>query len=355
MPGLDAIRGLAALGVLLSHYKAHFNAVPLYPVLFPFYWGGGYLVDVFFVLSGFLLGRLYRTEAQWRGFLFKRIVRLFPLHWATLVVVTLLQRAYVARTGTPFVFRADDVRLFVLNLGLLQNVGFEGLAGFSFNGPSWSISVEWLVNLVFLALLFVPRRRVWIATALAAGAVLGLWMVNGRLAGFGVWGGVLTSPVLRGTYGFFVGVCLAELVSPAARQRYVWDVAGVACAALIVFLLGHPIWLESAVTEFGLVGVLTPALIASCSHGVWLARVTRWRPLVWLGDVSFSVYLWHFPIQIVFALLVARGWSIPYDAEMTLLIFVAVTYLVGDASWRWFEVPVQRRARRSRLARRALG
>src|SRR5436853_7347798 len=133
MPGLDAIRGLAALGVLLSHYKAHFNAVPLYPVFFPFYWGGGYLVDVFFVLSGFLLGRLYRTEAQWRGFLFKRVVRLFPLHWATLVVVTLLQRAYVARTGIPFVFRADDVRVFVLNLGLLQNGGLEGLGGFSFH------------------------------------------------------------------------------------------------------------------------------------------------------------------------------------------------------------------------------
>lgn len=353
--GLDAIRGCAAFGVLVWHYKAHFNATPLQSYLLPFFTSGGYMVDVFFVLSGFLLGRLYRERAQCRTFLWKRIIRLFPLHWATLVVVAVLQQIYFGQTGKFFIYPINDLWHFVLNLGLLQTVGLEPLIVFSFNGPSWSISIEWATNLIFVVVLLFPRLRIPLATVLAVGAAVGCWMVNGRMSGFGVLGGWLTSSVLRGVFGFFTGVCLTALLPPWLRRRRVWDVVGIASGALLVFLLAHPAALIGAWPEFALVGVLTPLLIAACSHGTMLARLTMWRPLVWLGDVSFSVYLWHFPIQLCFALAVARGWRIDYGSPAVFAAFLGLTYLIGDLSWRYLERPIQRAANGSRLRQLFVG
>ena len=101
--GLDALRGLSALGVLFWHYGAHFGVTPLATWLSPFYTAGLYLVDVFFVLSGFLLGTLYIEPSIWRAFLFKRVTRLFPLHWMTLIVVAMLQHWYTQVTGAGFI------------------------------------------------------------------------------------------------------------------------------------------------------------------------------------------------------------------------------------------------------------
>jgi peptidoglycan/LPS O-acetylase OafA/YrhL len=161
--------------------------------------------------------------------------------------------------------------------------------------------------------------------------------------------------VLRGAYGFFAGVCVAELLPRDLRKGPAWDVVGMTCAALFWFLLGHLPSLTGAWQEFALVGGLTPALIAACSHGTVLSRVTDWRPLVWLGNVSFSVYLWHFPVQICLALLVSRGWPIRYDTVGALAGFLVLTYVIGHLSWRWFEKPVQHAVTRSRLGRALAG
>lgn len=353
--GLDAIRGCAAFGVLVWHYKAHFSATPLQAYLLPFFTSGGYMVDVFFVLSGFLLGRLYRERAQCRTFLWKRIIRLFPLHWTTLVIVALLQQFYFARTGKFFIYQTNDLWHFVLNLGLLQNVGLEPLIIFSFNGPAWSISIEWATNLIFVVVLLFPRFRIPLAALLAVGSAVGCWVANDRLSGFGALGGWLPSSVLRGVYGFFTGVCLTALLPRGLPRHRIWDAVGIGSGGLMLFLLAHPMWLIGSWPEFALVGVLTPVLIASCSHGPMLTRVTMWRPLVWLGDVSFSVYLWHFPVQLCLALLVARGWRINYGSPAVFAVFLGLTYLIGDLSWRYLERPIQRAANGSRFRRLFVG
>jgi peptidoglycan/LPS O-acetylase OafA/YrhL len=100
-----------------------------------------------------------------------------------------------------------------------------------------------------------------------------------------------------------------------------------------------------------MVVVLVPALLVGSSRGVFLTRLSLWRPLTWLGDVSFSVYLWHFPIQIFFALMVAYGAPLNYASYRSFAAFVCATYVVGHLSWKHLEQPLQRAAGASMMGR----
>lgn len=347
MPGLDALRGLSAFGVLLWHYGAHFSASPLLDWFRPFYTAGLYLVDVFFVLSGFLLGHLYRHRDDWKPFLFKRAIRLFPLHWTTLIVVAILQSFYLGRQGSYFVYPVNDLDHFVLNLGLLQYVGLQ--QGFSFNGPSWSISVEWIANLVFLPVLLLCRFRRGLSALLALGAGVGLWVLHRHLIGSGILWGWLDAAVLRGIFGFFAGVYLAEVLPAKSNFPRAYDALGVLAATILLVFMNRPGWQRLPGIDFVAIGLLVPALVAACSRGTVLARLSLWRPLVWLGDVSFSVYLWHFPLQVLFALILAYGVGIDYSSPWILALFVGLSYLLGHLSWIFLEKPAQRLARNSRI------
>lgn len=355
LPGLDALRGMAALGVLFWHYGGHFGATPLAGLFHPFYTAGLYLVDVFFVLSGFLLGHLYVDAGVWKSFLFKRVTRLFPLHWTTLLVVAGLQLAHQALVGHSFVYANNDGFHFLLNLGLLQHSGLQ--AGFSFNGPGWSISVEWLVNLLFLALLALPRAHHAAAFGLAGAALIALVLGQGHLIGQGLLWGSIDAGLLRGVFGFFIGVGVARLFPSRAPVPSTggwfrpWDGVGVVATLVLLGFMGSPTAQATPLVDFAVIGLAIPLLVIACSRGPALAAACRWRPLVWLGDVSFSVYLWHFPLQILFALAHAAGWIPSYDSVAVLAGFLALSYLLGHLSWRHFERPVQDLARHSALGR----
>ena len=346
LAGLDALRGLAALGVLFWHYGAHFNATPLADWLSPFYNAGLYLVDVFFVLSGFLLGTLYSEPSSWRAFLFKRMARLFPLHWVTLVVVAVLQHWYMQLTGAGFIYTYNDSLHFFLNLGLLQYVGLQ--EGFSFNGPAWSISVEWLVNLIFVMLLLLPRLRGALTATLVIGSATSLWFLGGRVIESSSLWGWLDPALVRGVFGFFTGVGLASIMQSKPALSHLWDGIGLtAGATLIVFMNNRELQQMSGV-DFAIVGLAIPGMVAGFINGATLVRVSQWRGLVWLGEVSFSVYLWHFPAQIVMGMIVACGTEIQFTSTWVLVGFITTCYVVGHLSFVFLERPAQRFATESK-------
>ncbi len=89
---LDAMRGVAAIGVLFSHYSGHFHSKPLYWLFSPFYFVGNYSVDFFFVLSGFVLARVYFQEDRRYKLgenVVRRIARIYPLYLLTLLIAAI--------------------------------------------------------------------------------------------------------------------------------------------------------------------------------------------------------------------------------------------------------------------------
>lgn len=184
---IDICRGVAAFSVLTWHYQHFFYAgagnlfppqsrpnQPFYSVLWPLYEQGGLAVQFFWLLSGFVFAATYldRPVNGW-WFVANRVARLYPLHFATLCLVALLQYLSWVSVGHFQIYPFNDAFHFVLNLFMAQFWGFQ--SGYSFNAPTWSISVEVVIYAVFLASLPVLKKSpLPVAVSCAGIAVLAM-------------------------------------------------------------------------------------------------------------------------------------------------------------------------------------
>ena len=172
------LRGIAALSVLIWHYQHFFftdpntfdvSQQPFYPLIQIFYLNGYFAVQLFWAISGFVLCHSYmsRTESSWRQFFWARFSRLYPLHLITLTTVAALQLLNQQILGSFSIYEYNDAKHFVFNVFFMQGWGFTD--GFSFNAPTWSVSVEIVVYVMFFILLkTLKRTRLFGAIALLA-------------------------------------------------------------------------------------------------------------------------------------------------------------------------------------------
>jgi len=286
-PELESLRGLAALLVMLYHLPAWIPGYESLPVI-----SHGYLmVDLFFVLSGFVIALHYhdriRNSAQFFYFMKLRWIRLYPVHFVFLVLFLLLECAkWVAHRhgmgGAEFqAFSQNGWTGLVQHFFLVQGLGiFPGGAG-TFNGPSWSISTEFYTYALFAAAGLMMNRRpaAFVLALLALGAIL----FNGA------WGGWIGQyeEFLRCIYGFFVGVLAFEFrqlgAKIAAHQLVRWLVP-----LLILALLASPVRVDTGVAIIvPLSGLMIWCLLQSHS------RALNLPPVKWLGVVSYSLYMSH--------------------------------------------------------------
>ena len=270
-----------------------------------------------------------------------RLSRLYPLHLVTLLAVAVGQAIYWHLNHSYFVIRYNDAYHFVLNLLFASSWGLE--KDHSFNGPFWSVSVEALLYAVFFIVCYLrpPRLRL---TLLMCGLGLALWP--------------LYPPVAHGIFCFFLGgaVCLAYRRTPPLRRP----------GLLLALLL--PLWLipllaaaipavASAPRFAPLASMLMRALVfpgTIYALAVYeCARGTFGKPLAILGDISYSTYLLHFPLQLALVLgASACGIGLgAFRSAYALLGFMALLLAISYASHRGLEMPAQRWMRRRWLRR----
>lgn len=349
IPGLDGIRALAILGVLVFHFT---------PTVLP----GGFLgVDVFFVVSGFLITTLLLRELHARGrvdlprFWLRRARRLLPA-LVTVVVVSV---------GTARLVGGDllvDIGRQAFGALTFSTNWVEIAAGASyFHSTSpllfvnfWSLAVEeqfylfWPFLLVLLlALTRTTRQRLLLVggAVVASAGLMALLFTPGEDA----------TRVYYGTdthlFGLMLGIGLAlAWASPqrawlrtAAWRR--WRTAAVVAALGVLVLLMATLTDGSAWTFRGgilLACVATTVLVAGLlEHPSGWRRTMELRPLAWLGQRSYGIYLWHWPVLMIAATLfpfapgTTRGWVVLASA-------LVVTLGVSEASHRWIETPVRR-------------
>ncbi len=329
---LDSLRGIAALAVVLWHYRVHFQATPLFEMLAPFYLRGFLAVDFFFVLSGFVLARTYWREAR-RSFLIhnvlERVARLYPLHVATLLVVAIGQWLLVKQLNeNQFIYQFNDLYHFALNLGLINYLGMQ--EGYSFNGPSWSISTEFFANIIFLIVIVFPRR-------VALTTFFGLMLASAT-----VLRGIMDPTILRTLIGFFVGVILFEVFYPLAKNLRSGIYDFLFFATTIAFLLyaalpwernyrGQDFWVDM---------ILFPAIVIAAPTGRFSSAVLSYRPFVFLGNISYSIYLIHFPVQLALKILEScLSFRFPYESIAFLAVFLVLTIGCATITYQYIEVP----------------
>jgi peptidoglycan/LPS O-acetylase OafA/YrhL len=363
IPELDGLRGCAILLVILCHYIGNAKHAELgfwwhrFLSGFTLGWSG---VDLFFVLSGFLIGGILldaRTAPHYfRAFYMRRVYRILPIYY----VWTLLFGVLVA--GDPLFFPGgfpiskDDLLRVPVQLLFLQNV-FIGMPAFTWVwfAVTWSLAVEEQFYLLAPPLIRLLSLRNLVA-------VLGVTILVApflRFAFFRYW-----SP---GTYAAtFVMPCRADTLAwgillalgwrNAAFRNYIQEHGALLRSALLslavvlcplVWWFVHPL---NAVTVT--IGYTVLAIFYSCLLLVvisqktgWLAGVMRWKALGALGTISYCVYVIHLTFNHLTHWLVLHAEPQIYNLEgegVTLLALV-LTLAVASLSWRYFEKPLVRR------------
>jgi peptidoglycan/LPS O-acetylase OafA/YrhL len=369
--GLDALRGLAALAVVSFHWRHFFYRGVTPPetideARFPFGavftrlpGDGDLAVDLFFMLSGFIFYSVYsdiiarRQVGKWEFFV-SRFSRLYPLAFVTLLMVAVLQAVMLRTTGSYFVYPANDAFTFGLHLFMASDWGLQVVApylgfasGHGFDAPIWSVSIEVLLYCVFFAFCATRRTSAWWA---------GLGMAMGFVAM------LIYPPLGRGAWCFFVGGLVFHACRWLSSRSTAYKHAALIVTAAIWIGLFY-VEFDPRTTVFPVRPVLgrTPlyaymvwTLLAFPSIVLTLALHERqWsvatRRLKFLGDISYSTYLLHFPLQISFVLIgawMAVGADF-YTRESTFILFATILILLSLASFHWFEFPVRYRLRLS--------
>lgn len=348
---VDGMRGIFALAVATSHFNKH--------LLVP----GAYLaVDFFFVLSGFILTRVYLPRMgriTLGGFAFARFSRLWPLHAFTMLlyVIIYMVSVYLAK-GVIDVhpnWRGNDFRTFIENLLLIHNLGFQ--EKLTWNYPSWSISVEFYVNFVlFLVLsgLVVKASRARIFVVLGATIFICMSILNQNLDGLNgqdaigtQWAYFLNAGTLRGFAGIFLGVLVASIVaffddhSEIRFSTSALIVKSLLECALMGVLFYIMVFSPDGPLDF-IAAYLFALLLTLLSIGAFspIRRMWGLKPLTFLGMISYGVYLCHAPLLQFFKRwdsIVGEGWSKWEVAG----IYLVTVMIVATALHYWVEQPAQ--------------
>ena len=167
--GLEGLRWVSAIGVLFWHYQHFFytkalrgeafddfESLPLYSILHPIYLNGAKGVQLFWAISGFVIIHNYGfKQIEINKFVKNRFARLYPLHFITLLVVSILQLLSMLFFQEPQIYFENTVKNFFLHLFFAS--GWEKQPSLSFNQPIWSVSLEILVYAIFVILMLLPK------------------------------------------------------------------------------------------------------------------------------------------------------------------------------------------------------
>ena len=286
---LTALRGLAAMAVVLQHFSAtaQLHAARSIPSLAPH----GYMaVDFFFVLSGFIMSYTYLDRftsgrpGAYAEFLARRIARVVPLNIAVLLLIVAAGGLSLRLLGRDIVNPTTNI-WFDLPVNILMLQGLIG--GTNMNGPSWSISVEFVAYLCFpalIALAFSRHAAVRVLLAVAAlAAVFGVFLFGRNIASETIVAG---PALLRCFSEFSLGMLAFGIFRSG---RFAW----IGSDEAVMLLCGAAIFSLIMRTDLPAALLFAPIVVACARNTGYAARIFGSPVPYFLGVVSYSLYMIH--------------------------------------------------------------
>jgi peptidoglycan/LPS O-acetylase OafA/YrhL len=357
-PNVNFLRAFAALLVLVYHVieLAPWSSFPTegLPLTFRVGWVG---VDLFFVISGFVIGlsaiKLYREgEADYRWtFMRRRLARIVPLYLLTgAAFIVFVRPAMLQLSWEKLAIQIGSHLVFLHNLHPWLHS--------SINGANWSVAAE--MQFYVLAILAVPLLSRVDLRVLFGGALLIAW----GFRALAYWGAHdLGNPNITFVYAtqvpsmldaFAIGICIARLhldgTIPrlAARDHAIFPLATVCAFALGLTVVWTSYWAQTdywgnvwMVVFWRTALALTfGALVLLAAQLPDLTRYWPLRPLNYLGEISYGIYLWHLPV-----ILTLKRNALAANAEDMLWMTLAGVIALSMLSWHLLERPLIRRFR----------
>lgn len=335
-----SLRGIAAVLVVAFHYAVPLRDVGFDVNRYTIAVARGYLlVDLFFILSGYILCHVYSHRLVDIGsmalFFRARLARIYPLHLATLLLLVGCQVALPPLAGISVAFGKPDT----LWLNILDIHAWGMLTHYDWNFPSWSISAEFAAYLLFpvicIAMRFAPAITFGI---LAASVVARIIFVS------------LTPPryhfeqlaVLECLPMFFLGISLYRSRASALRSSFVMT-----SALQLVALTGIVLAMHAGLNDAALIFPFALLVYATQADTGAARGVLTSRPLVMLGEWSYSIYMIHIPVLFLLQLawpgiaVQPLGLSAPAATVSLVLASTIMTAMLGGLSFHYFEKPIR--------------
>ena len=322
---LDGIRGLAAIAVMMRHTSSMWGFPLVHSHL---------AVDVFFLLSGFVIASSYEAKLADRrlsfgAFVKLRLIRFYPMYLVALALGIWLAWITGVTNGEPVSHR-DVLALGALALFFIPSAGAGILPLLS---VSWSLFYELVVNILYAATRPALSTRMLLAISGAAYLALAAAAIQHGSLDMG-WAGSLlgvAEGLTRSIFGIFLGIALFRLRARLATLLpTIPPLAAIVAICLLVFAppLG-PTWILDVIA----LTLLPPLVLAAARSEPPFART-----MFFLGSASYPVYLLHIPLHVAFGLAVdVRAWA-PWSG----LVFAIGTVLIAVAAERAYDLPVRR-------------
>jgi peptidoglycan/LPS O-acetylase OafA/YrhL len=357
---LESLRGLAALLVVFFHVPRWNSFLDVGIIK------NGYLmVELFFVLSGFVIFNAYgnniKSTRDLLRFQFLRFGRLYPVHILFLLIFLLIEVAkYIAQFRFGIVspnsqpFRENNFMALIQHIFLVQAIGPTGNP-LTFNIPSWSISVEFYTYLVFGCVVLLLGRngyRYLIFSVIAIASIV--LLASAATFGF--------DDMLRCLAGFFIGCLTAVAVKnvPLKVPRFASVILFLAIVAFLQFKPSKSYDIAIYFLTAGLLGALV------LQKSGLLNSVLRLNIFVWLGSISYSLYMSHQAVEWVAnqifrvvlkapEVIASSGRSIPdlsgFTAILGVAFIVILSLVVSALVYRFVEKPMRKKSREFAFSR----
>jgi peptidoglycan/LPS O-acetylase OafA/YrhL len=348
IPALTGLRALAAALVLILHTDQTMGggANATIGII-----SRGYLgVDLFFLLSGFVIAHVYQDTLATANrrtiaiFLWHRIVRIYPIHLFTLLVLICM---VLGSESIDFHLNHEEAftpATLPAQLLMLQAWGVVNLA--TWNIPAWSVSAEWFAYLCFPAVaVLIGKVRHPIAAGIVAAISLGATYVAFSFFGWSVATSWLGAPALLRILGSFV--CGASLCRLATLQNSINEPSTVNDFAALASILLATLACFDSWPDFFIIALFALLVVAIATSRSVAAWIFSRPPILWLGEISYSVYMAHFPVLRVLSLIL-KPTALPLmnvKNAALYLVAIAVCIAAGATLYYLIERPVRVRFR----------
>ena len=338
--GIEILRFLTSLSVLLYHYRHFFNpshsaselkytsiktSLPFFNFLEIFYQHGILGVHVFYTISGLVFAHIYLNSAKHvssKDFFINRFARLYPLHFATLILVVILQYLSFFKFNTFQIIEINDFYHFILNIFFISSWGFEH--GHSFNAPIWSVSIEIAIYIAFFFLLTLIKKYKIYAIILIS--ILLLLIDKTK---------IFDTLFLECARLFFSGVLVYYICSKSKFNTIL--------LIFSIILIG-----VSFLGNFKTFLFCPSLLIIFVKIDDFITNINVKKSFILFGNLTYALYLLHVPFQIII-LIIFNHYNLVNTIFLEHYFFVSfflILILLSSITYKFYEKPANDGIRR---------
>ncbi|KFI11046.1 acyltransferase [Vibrio coralliilyticus] len=279
--------------------------------------------------------KIKNNEITVYDYFIKRFARLYPLHIITLLAVLFLIILLNEFTDyNYFIYPYNDVKHFFLNLFFASHWGLED--GHSFNAPIWSVSNEVLLYGMFFTFLFYFRKckQIFIYASIVIFMIL---TSKFNIPNFSLL------VIKKSTFMFFFGCLLFELLYKSTVKKATISV--IVLCFTYAFVSHANVLVERAGLPFGLELIIFISFLLLFERFNLAERLMKNRVsiLQYLGNLTYSTYLIHFPIQILFVLIFEKIYPINFNSKFVFYSYIITVFILGRLTYVYIELPMKKK------------